>query len=216
MPRFGPHTISEACVFYRNAHALAFTNLRPVLPGHVLVVPTRVEARFGALSSEEVAALWQAAQRVGRVVCAVHGGSAATYSMQDGRAAGQSVPHVHVHVVPRADGDLENNDDIYDMLELGEKELVNSVSDSGIDSSTGGHDDGRGSGGGSRARTALAVDPRMVSRTSAQILPPEQRRARTAEEQATEAALYRRKFEELERMDSLSTLTPVVAADSAV
>ena len=153
-----------------------------MLPGHVLVIPTRAEARFGALSGEEVAALWLAAQRVGRVVCAVHGGTAATYSMQDGRAAGQSVPHVHVHVVPRADGDLANNDDIYGMLE-------------GSETALGGAEVGSCSG-----QTALAVD--AGARTSAQILPPALRRDRSAEEQAAEAAVYRRKFEELELADA--------------
>ena len=37
-------------------------------------------------------------------------------SVQDGPEAGQTVPHVHVHVIPRVSGDLRRNDDIYDRL----------------------------------------------------------------------------------------------------
>lgn len=37
--------------------------------------------------------------------------------MQDGKEAGQSVPHVHIHILPRRAGDFSNNDDIYEHLE---------------------------------------------------------------------------------------------------
>ena len=37
--------------------------------------------------------------------------------MQDGAHAGQSVPHVHIHVLPRRPGDFKNNDDVYDAID---------------------------------------------------------------------------------------------------
>ena len=37
--------------------------------------------------------------------------------LQDGPAAGQSVPHVHVHILPRKTGDFENNDEVYDAID---------------------------------------------------------------------------------------------------
>ena len=45
--------------------------------------------------------------------------SAAAFNVavQDGRNAGQSVPHVHVHILPRTRGDFDRNDDVYDELE---------------------------------------------------------------------------------------------------
>jgi len=41
-----------------------------------------------------------------------------TLCIQDGPQAGQTVPHVHIHVLPRKEGDFENNDQVYD--EIGE------------------------------------------------------------------------------------------------
>ena len=38
-------------------------------------------------------------------------------ALQDGPAASQLVPHVHVHILPRNDGELDQNDKIYDILE---------------------------------------------------------------------------------------------------
>lgn len=43
--------------------------------------------------------------------------------IQDGPQAGQTVPHVHIHVLPRKAGDFEKNDEIYDAIEVKEKEL---------------------------------------------------------------------------------------------
>ena len=189
MPRFGHISIPESHVFFRNAHALAIVNLRPVLPGHVLVLSTRVEPRFGGLTPEEVTSVWQAAQRVGAVVCAARGGSAATYSLQDGAAAGQSVPHVHVHVVPRAEGDLARNDDVYDQLEASESALGGAAQPAGA-----------GAGAGAR-RTAIAVDAPTAGRT-ADILPAEMRRQRTTAEMDAEAEEYRRDFAALDAREA--------------
>ena len=43
--------------------------------------------------------------------------SSLTFAIQDGPAAGQTVPHVHIHVLPRRVGDFENNDEIYDAID---------------------------------------------------------------------------------------------------
>ena len=50
-------------------------------------------------------------------------GHVAPLSRQDGPAAGQTVPHVHVHCLPRTAGDFANNDDVYGALEDCEAKL---------------------------------------------------------------------------------------------
>lgn len=81
-------------------------------------------ARFTDLTSEEASDLILSAQTVGRIVEKQYGGEALTLSIQDGKAAGQTVAHVHVHLIPRRKGDWANNDDIYPELDAKEKEMA--------------------------------------------------------------------------------------------
>ena len=46
-----------------------------------------------------------------------HGSTSSNVAVQDGPGAGQSVPHVHVHILPRRPTDFANNDDVYEALE---------------------------------------------------------------------------------------------------
>ena len=63
------------------------------------------------------------AQRVGSVIEQYFGAESLTLAIQDGPAAGQSVPHVHIHCLPRRYGDFKNNDEVYDAIDEHSKEL---------------------------------------------------------------------------------------------
>ncbi|KAM7259155.1 hypothetical protein ACFE04_014896 [Oxalis oulophora] len=90
---------------------------------HVLVCPRRHVKRFTDLTAEEVSDLWIAAQKVGSKLECYHKATSLSLTIQDGPEAGQTVPHVHIHVVPRRGGDFENNDEIYEAIDEKEKEL---------------------------------------------------------------------------------------------
>ncbi|XP_061474739.1 bis(5'-adenosyl)-triphosphatase isoform X3 [Rhineura floridana] len=81
---------------------------------YVLICPLRPVERFRDLHPEEVADLFHTTQLVGNVVEQHFGGTSLTISVQDGPEAGQTVKHVHVHVLPRKAGDFSRNDSIYD------------------------------------------------------------------------------------------------------
>lgn len=114
---FGQYNISPREFFFASRLCAALVNQKPLVPGHVLVIPHRRTSRFAELTPDEVADLWSVAQRVGRVMETHHGATACTYAIQDGRDAGQTVDHVHVHVLPRRRGDFARNDEIYDALD---------------------------------------------------------------------------------------------------
>lgn len=114
---FGPWPCRWSEVFYLSASSLAMVNLKPLVPGHSLVIPRRVTARFTELSADEASDLWLSAQAIGRKLEQQYNSSALTFAIQDGADAGQSVPHVHIHVLPRRSGDFPSNDQVYDELD---------------------------------------------------------------------------------------------------
>ncbi|KAJ0087547.1 hypothetical protein Patl1_07690 [Pistacia atlantica] len=80
---------------------------------HVLVVPKRVVKRVFDLTADETSDLWLSAQ------CFY----LSKMSSMDRPEAEQSMPHVHIHILPRKSGDFERNDEIYDAIDGKEKEL---------------------------------------------------------------------------------------------
>jgi bis(5'-adenosyl)-triphosphatase len=115
---FGRFVIPEASVFCRSKRAAAFVNLRPIVPGHVLVVPQTTVPRMADLEEADYTALWSLVRKVQAALKQAYPDTTAfNVAVQDGKAAGQSVPHVHVHILPRSGGDFERNDDVYDALE---------------------------------------------------------------------------------------------------
>ncbi len=89
--------------------ALAFLDAHPLADGHVLVVPKAHAVHVAELSDEQVGAVFRLVRDVSRMQRAGLGAEAVTIGINDGRAAGQVVPHVHVHLVPRRTGDGGTN-----------------------------------------------------------------------------------------------------------
>jgi diadenosine tetraphosphate (Ap4A) HIT family hydrolase len=97
---------AESSLAYEDAHVIAFMDIRPLTPGHVLVVP-RVHADcLEALDEELGAHLFRAGHRLARALrrsglpC-----EGVNLFLADGQAAFQEVFHVHLHVLPRTAGD---------------------------------------------------------------------------------------------------------------
>lgn len=109
---FGEHTIPLDHVIVKTRHSFAFTNIRPFLPLHILVSPLERKERLHELTSEETADLFNTARAAMAALKELCDGF--TLSVQDGLSAGQTVFHVHVHIVPRVFRDLPRNDDIYE------------------------------------------------------------------------------------------------------
>lgn len=85
--------------------AVAFLDVNPLAEGHTVVIPRDHRRRLQDLSAAESTGLWSAVQSVLPAVEAAVGADATTVGVNDGPASGQEIPHVHVHVIPRFQGD---------------------------------------------------------------------------------------------------------------
>lgn len=98
--------LPSGSIIEQNQHALAFRDRYPLASGHVLVIPRRhVESPFD-LEPEEFASVWSLVAQVRGSLAAELGPDAFTVGVNDGVAAGQTIMHAHVHVIPRWTGDV--------------------------------------------------------------------------------------------------------------
>lgn len=88
-----------------NEHAVALNDAYPLTGGHTLIVPRRHVADLFSLSSSEQAALWDLTVAI-RDKLARDGIASFNVGANVGAAAGQTVDHAHVHLIPRRPGDV--------------------------------------------------------------------------------------------------------------
>ncbi len=89
-----------------SAHSVALRDGYPVAPGHILVIPRRHVASVFDLRPEEWDDLWALVRRIRGEVPELRAADALNVGINDGPAAGQTVAHAHVHVIPRRHGDV--------------------------------------------------------------------------------------------------------------
>jgi bis(5'-adenosyl)-triphosphatase len=169
-------------VFYATPLSFALVNLKPLLPGHVLISPHRVVPRFTDLTPAETSDLLLTVQRVQRMLALTYFPPPSTVlegsfniAIQDGEEAGQSVPHVHCHIIPRMRGDTKG-DEVYDDLS-GEK----------------------GNVGGKLWDRVMAERPKPGGKFPK--IEDEDRMARSKEEMREEAELFAVRMKELEERE---------------
>jgi histidine triad (HIT) family protein len=90
---------------YEDDAVIAFLDANPLAPGHTLVVPKTHHERVNDAPADVAAVLFRAVHELAPRVEAAVDADATTIGVNDGEAAGQEVPHVHVHLVPRFEGD---------------------------------------------------------------------------------------------------------------
>lgn len=89
---------------YEDDRTLAFLDIMPRAPGHVLVLPKAPARNMLDVVPDDLAAVIKTAQKIAKVSVQVFGADGVTIQQFNEAAGGQVVFHLHVHVIPRKDG----------------------------------------------------------------------------------------------------------------
>ena len=92
-------------IVHETDDAIAFLDANPLAPGHTLVIPKTHHERLDDVPAEAATGLYSALHDVVPAVEDAVDAPATTVAFNNGAEAGQEVPHVHAHVVPRFEGD---------------------------------------------------------------------------------------------------------------
>jgi histidine triad (HIT) family protein len=96
----------EASFVYRGEVVSAFMDLFPVVAGHVLVVPNDHQQDFSRVDPVEAGRMFELGRTIGSALNkSARGAEGISYFLAEGEAAGQVVPHAHLHIIPRHAGD---------------------------------------------------------------------------------------------------------------
>lgn len=89
---------------YEDDHVIAILDIAPLSEGHALVIPKEPAETIDQLSDEFSAAVGKVLPRIVRALKKITGADAVNILQNNGADAGQAVPHVHFHVIPRFKG----------------------------------------------------------------------------------------------------------------
>lgn len=105
LPRSVTKPPGPARALLRNGTAIAFRDAYPVSPGHTLVIPMRHVVSFFDTTPDEREAMFDLLESAKQQLQLEFGPAGYNIGVNDGAAAGQTVGHLHMHLIPRYPGD---------------------------------------------------------------------------------------------------------------
>ena len=95
-------------ILISNQYGMAFRDGFPISPGHTLIIPRQHVASLFDLTTEERQSLWELVVAVRTNLMEEFHPNGFNVGLNDGQAAGQTVMHAHIHVIPRYKGDASD------------------------------------------------------------------------------------------------------------
>ena len=105
--------MSSDCIFCRKIDLIYQSELTfisqdryPASPGHLLIIPNRHIPNYFDCSQEEISELWDTVNLAKKLIEKDHKPDSYNIGINVSKAAGQSIPHTHIHLIPRYNGDV--------------------------------------------------------------------------------------------------------------
>ena len=95
----------EERIIIKNDLAKAFPTNIPVVPGHVLICPVRCVGRLEDMTKNEIEATYKLLMKLKYALVKTFDAEGFNFAWNEGKTAGQNVPHAHLHMLPRKTGD---------------------------------------------------------------------------------------------------------------
>lgn len=112
-------------IIYENQHALGVLDIHPCSDGHTIVVP-RLHAEFiFNVPDDEISYLFSAVKEITELLAEKLSPDGFTIGINHGAAAGQAVPHIHIHVIPRFKDD--NGGSLHSIVRNASKKSLDDV-----------------------------------------------------------------------------------------
>lgn len=90
---------------FETKNVISFLDINPRAPGHSLVIPKKHVETLPELEDELVSEIFQMTKKVEKLLKNSLAPDAFTIGINDGKAAGQEIPHLHINIIPRFKGD---------------------------------------------------------------------------------------------------------------
>jgi histidine triad (HIT) family protein len=91
----------ESHIVYEDEHHIAFLDKYPIDDGHTLVIPKKHYERITDMDSNDVGNIFSVVPKIAKAVLSGAGADAFSLAQNNGKAAKQIIPHVHIHIIPR-------------------------------------------------------------------------------------------------------------------
>lgn len=95
-------------IIFSNQDAFAIYDQYPVSNGHILIIPKRHCDNYFSLTTQEQQACWNLVSEMQEKISKEFHPDGFNLGINIGKAAGQTVEHVHIHLIPRFSGDMKN------------------------------------------------------------------------------------------------------------